>query len=62
MDPNHPLGLPRGSVRALLAIFIVMAALVYFLLYQDLPQALAGVLGVVIGYYFGSRTANGQGG
>ena len=62
MDPNHPLGLPRGSVRALLANFIVLAALVYFLLYQDLPQALAGVLGVVIAYYFGSRTANGQGG
>ncbi len=57
---KYPLGLPAGSVRALLALIIVAATLIYYCLWRDIPQALLGVLGVVIGYYFGSRSANGQ--
>lgn len=59
---QYPLGLPKGSVRAIIALAVVIGSLVYFGVYKELPQAVAGVLGVVIGYYFGSRTANGQGG
>ncbi len=60
MPNQNPLGLPRGSVRAIIALVIVLASLVAYIVYNDLPQAMAGVLGVVIGYYFGSRNANGQ--
>lgn len=57
-----PLGLPKGSVRALIALIVVGGSLGFYLTHGDLPQSLLGILGVIIGYYFGSRAANGQGG
>lgn len=59
-SPNgEPLGLPRGSVRAILAIMIVAATLYMVAATGVMPQALTGMAGVVVGWYFGARGANG---
>lgn len=63
----EPLGLPRGSVRSIisLAVILVAAAIAGFLLAEDPSSDLAKLtvggwltaLGNVIGFYFGTRTA-----
>lgn len=67
-NANDPLGLPRGTVRAYLALMIVAAFLIAhlvaagFLLWASNYEAALAVLaalaletGVVTGFYFGSR-------
>jgi len=56
---DKPLGLPEGSVRALLALTIVGASVVYLFVNKSLPTGLVGVLGAVIGFYFGQKVAAG---
>lgn len=63
---NQPLGLPEGSVRAIITILIVSAYLIisglviYAKIYHnsfiEIPDYFTGIFGIVIGYYFGSRT------
>ena len=63
---GRPLGLPKGSVRSLMSLGVVLAAaaIAGFLLVQDsssdLAQMVVGgwiaALGNVIGFYFGART------
>ena len=70
-DPRHfrnarGLGLPRGSVRSMVALLIV-GSTVNFLLFgakavgdtsfSEIMAALATLSGSVIGFYFGGRTA-----
>ncbi len=68
---NEPCGFPKGTIRSTLAVMIVsivcigmMAALIMFLVYQQwtiavaVAEAMLGVLGTVVGYYFGSRSAS----
>lgn len=62
---DQPLGLPQGSVRAILSIgvVVVVAAIGAFLIVQDSSSDLSklvvggliAALGNVIGSYFGSR-------
>lgn len=52
---DKPLGLPGGSVRAMLAILIVGASVAYLFINKELPTGLVGVLGAVVGFYFASR-------
>ena len=56
----NSLGLPQGSVRALLAL-LIMFSLIYSILtgttLPDLPDWLVGILGAVIGFYFGAAKA-----
>jgi hypothetical protein len=70
-NPNEPLGLPKGSVTALLAIFLVfplaLAMVVYTFAANDIPPSvkdimlvLVGVAGKVISDYIYSRK-NGNG-
>lgn len=47
-----PLGMPRGSVRGLLALLIVGTACLLFILGRDVPEALIALVGAVIPYYF----------
>lgn len=54
---NEPLKLPRGSVRAILAILIIGGAIAYFLAYKEFPKELIFLTGTVIGFYFGARTS-----
>ncbi len=63
---DEPLGLPRGSVRSLMSLWVVLAAgaIVGFLLAHDASSDLTkmvvggwiAALGNVIGFYFGSRS------
>ncbi len=66
-EGNGPLGLPRGTVRSLMSLGVVLAAagIAGFLLAEDpgsdLTTMVVGgwltALGNVIGFYFGTRTA-----
>ena len=51
-----PLGLPEGSIRAIIALLVVASGLVYWIVYQDIPVELLGIITAVIFFYFGSRT------
>jgi hypothetical protein len=62
---NSPLGLPEGSLRAMLA-FTLVAFLGFYVLASILsmselkpPDFLLGIVATVIGFYFGSRTGEG---
>jgi len=52
---KYPLGLPEGSVRAILAIVVIVSTLVYVLIYKQFIGELTTLAGLVLGYYFGSR-------
>lgn len=64
---RSPLGLPEGSLRAMLAFMLV--AFLGFYVYASvlslsdfkLPEALLGIIATVIGFYFGSRSVEGAG-
>lgn len=71
MNQNEPLGIPRGSVRAVLALILVVTfaashvwAAHHLLAAENVEAgvavlgALALEVGVVTGFYFGSRPAN----
>ncbi len=49
------LGLPAGSVRAILALAISGVALATVILNGELPSSLTGIWGSVIAYYFASK-------
>jgi uncharacterized membrane protein required for colicin V production len=66
LDQDEPLGLPRGSVRSLLSLGVVVGAfaIAAYLLVEDTSSDLTKVvvggwiaaLGNVIGFYFGVRS------
>lgn len=62
-----PFGLPAGTVQSMLALFIVLTGIGLVLLtvsggpFGQFPEVLSGVLGTVLGFYFGSRAAAGPG-
>ncbi len=66
---NEPLGLPRGSVRAVMSVTVVLVAgaIVAVLILRepssDLTKMVVGgwatALGNVIGFYFGARSTAG---
>lgn len=65
---QEPLGLPKGSVRALMSLVVVLAAagLAAYLMVSepssDLTKTFVGgwatALGNVIGFYFGTRSTD----
>ena len=52
---TEPLGLPKGSVRALVALGLTVAAAVVAAEGRDLPAALMSLLLTVVGFYYGFR-------
>jgi hypothetical protein len=57
---EHPLGVPTGSVRVLLAILLVFVTVLAAnaregCAIRDIPQWLLTIVGAVIGFYFGNR-------
>lgn len=68
---NEPCGYPKGTIRSALAVIVtsivclgMMAALIMLLVYQQwaiavaVAEAMLGVLGTVLGYYFGTRSVS----
>jgi len=57
-DPTPPLGMPAGSVRAILAL--MLSLVVWYLVYQGraLPVYLADTAFLGIAFYFGARTSD----
>jgi len=53
---SEPLGLPRGSVRALLALFVVCSYVVARLVLNVDSAEFAALSGAVITYYFKERS------
>jgi len=52
---NGPLWMPEGSVRAILALIVVAFSMLTIAKEGDIPQSLLGILGMVMGFYFGVR-------
>jgi hypothetical protein len=59
---QHPAGVPEGTIRSLLALFIVFASIAFVALamlplpgIKEFPELLSGILGSVLGFYFGAR-------
>lgn len=52
------LGLPAGSVRAILALSITGVSLVSVIINGEIPQSLVAILGSVLGFYFGAKKGN----
>ncbi len=49
------LGLPSGSIRAILALAISGVALATIILRGELPQGLSAIWGSVLGFYFAGK-------
>lgn len=64
---RSPLGLPDGSLRAMLAFMLVaflgfhVYASMLILAPFNLPESLLGIIATVIGFYFGSRSGEATG-
>ena len=65
-----PLGVPRGSVRAILAVIIVFGSIAFLAISMlvtgdgvayKFPEALTGILGAVLGFYFGKGSSGEEG-
>lgn len=55
MNDKPPIGLPEGTVRAIIAVLIVAGTITYLIVYKNLSESLVGITGIVVGYYFGAR-------
>lgn len=54
-DTKNPLWMPRGSVRALIALGLVTAVVSLAILGKELPKEIVGFAGAAFGYYFAAR-------
>lgn len=57
---NEPLGLPKGSVRALVTLTLIAAAVYGMLTGIDVPEWYYAAVALIVGHYFGSRSTNGN--
>lgn len=66
MDPKQPLWMPQGSVRALLALVVVVATVLLVVALalsgqleaKEAVAALVGLATLVLGFYFVTRGAS----
>ncbi len=65
-----PLGVPRGTVRAVLAVILVFGSVVFLAVSMlgtesgvvyKFPEALTGILGAILGFYFGKGSSGEDG-
>ena len=52
---EQALGLPKGSVRALIVILFCFVTIGVWITTQEMPAWLIGILGAIIGLYFGTK-------
>lgn len=50
-----PLGLPEGSVRAVLALLVILTVCAMAFLQRDIPDTLGALAGLVVAAYFSQR-------
>lgn len=55
VDELNPLWLPKGSVRAILAISLIVTLMYLSITTGDIPDAVLGITSIIIGFYFGKR-------
>jgi hypothetical protein len=54
---NQPLGLPKGSVRAIIALVVLATACYLTLTAANIPDWLNTVVSAIVGFYFGQKVA-----
>jgi len=52
---EQSLGIPKGSIRALLALIFCFVAIGVWITTKNMPEWLIGILGAIVGFYFGSK-------
>lgn len=57
LQKDQPLGLPPGSVRAIMALALIVTTLVLFVKDGAAPTELLTLDGAVAGVYFGAKLA-----
>lgn len=60
MNRNEALGLPPGSIRAIMAIIIVVAIVAAVFVRGVVPETLGTLGGAVIAYYFNKQATNAE--
>lgn len=50
-----PLNMPPGSVRAILALSVILAVVVLAVMRAPIPETLTALAGGVVAYYFKAR-------
>lgn len=62
LDPKQPLWLPAGSVRALLAIFVVGVGMAFLIARggEQSVAAVVGFMGLALGYYLGKQVSDAE--
>jgi hypothetical protein len=55
MDKTQPLGLPKGSIRAIMTLAVTLVTLYLFATGQVVPTELLVVNTLIMGNYFGAR-------
>ncbi len=52
---GYPLGMPRGSIRALIAILVVAFPFSYLIGGQEIPSAVTSAIFILVAFYFEAR-------
>jgi hypothetical protein len=55
MEPKPPLGLPEGSVRAVIALILVLTVCLMAVWGRHIPETLGTAVGMAIAGYFSQR-------
>lgn len=55
---DEPLGVPKGTVRAVIAVSLVAAAILFMYLGLDIPEWFRALVVMFAGYYAGSRASS----
>ncbi len=59
-DSDSPLGLPKGSIRAIITLLVLCVSLYIYINVGDIPETLKAILTVIITFYFTSAQASGR--
>ena len=57
---NEPLGLPKGSVRAIISLIVIVSMVIAIFVGKEASKYLEPIAALVIGYYFGFRDNKGE--
>ncbi|MFX0070168.1 MAG: hypothetical protein ACFFAO_03670 [Candidatus Hermodarchaeota archaeon] len=52
---GYPLGIPKGSVRAFIAIIVVAFPFNYLIVGQEIPSVIASAIFILVAFYFETR-------